>query len=131
MISSAELRKIARARFLDATALLRAKRYDGAYYLSGYSIELALKARICRTLKWPDFPESAQDFKGFQSIKTHDLEVLLRFSGIENRIKQKYMLEWSVVLDWNHEKRYQPVGQSSVQQATNMLTCAKRLLTVI
>ena|ERR1051325_7653935 len=112
MISSVELRKIAKARLLDATALLKAKRYDGAYYLAGYAIELALKARICRTLKWSGFPESAQDFKGLQSIKTHDLEILLRFSGIESRLKQKHMTEWSVVLNWNPEKRYQPVGQS-------------------
>jgi hypothetical protein len=131
MISSGELRKIAKARWLDAAALLKARRYDGAYYLSGYAIELALKARICRTLKWPGFPESAQEFKGLQSIKTHDLEMLLRFSGIEGRIKQKHLPEWSVVLDWNPEKRYQPIGHSSLQQATDMLTSAKRLLTAI
>ena len=131
MISSAELRKIARARWFDARALLQARRFDGAYYLAGYSIELALKARICRTLKWRGFPESANEFHGLQSVKTHDLEILLRFSGIEQRIKQKHMPEWSLVLDWNPEKRYQPVGQSSLQQATDMLTSAKRLLTVL
>jgi HEPN domain-containing protein len=75
MISTKDLRAIARARLRDAQVLLRAKRFDAAFYLCGYAIELALKARICRTLKWPGFPESAQDFKGFQLVKTHDLEV--------------------------------------------------------
>ena len=84
MISTKDLRTIARARLRDAQVLLRAKRFDGAWYLCGYAVELALKARICRTLKWPGFPESAQDFKGLQSVKTHDLDILLRFSGVED-----------------------------------------------
>lgn len=131
MIATASLRAIAKARLRDAQVLLQAKRYDGAFYLCGYAVELALKARICRTLRWSGFPETGQDFKGLQSIKTHDLEILLRFSGIEDRIRRKYLTEWSVLLDWNPEKRYQSIGQSTQQQATDMLTCAKRLLAVI
>ena len=131
MIATSDLRAIAKARLRDAQVLLRARRFDGAFYLCGYSVEVALKARICRTLKWSGFPETGQDFKGLQSIRTHDLEILLRFSGIEDRIKRKHMSEWSVVLDWNPEKRYQSIGQSTQQQATDMLTCAKRLLAVI
>src|SRR5437667_12331694 len=87
MISTKDLRAIARARLRDAQVLLRAKRFDGAFYLCGYAIELALKARICRTLRWSSFPQSAQEFKGLQSVKTHDLEVLLRFSGVGDRVR--------------------------------------------
>jgi HEPN domain-containing protein len=81
MLSTKDLRAIARARLEDARVLLQAKRYDGALYLCGYAIELALKARICRTLRWLGFPDSDKDFKGLSSLKTHDLEVLLRFLG--------------------------------------------------
>ncbi len=76
-------------------------------------------------------PTIGPGIQGVQSIKTHDLEVLLRFSGIEDRVKRKHLPEWSVVLDWNPEKRYQSIGQSTQQQATDMLTCAKKLLAVI
>jgi len=131
VIATSDLRDIAKARLRDAQVLLRARRFDGAFYLCGYSVELALKSRICRTLKWGGFPQTGQEFHGLQSIKTHDLEVLLRFSGIEERVKRKHMSEWPVVLDWNPEKRYQSIGQSTQQQATDMLTCAKRLLAVI
>ena len=82
MISTQDLRAIARARLRDAQVLLRAKRFDGAFYHCGYAVELALKARICRTLKWYGFPETAQDFKGFQLLRIHDVEILLGFSGI-------------------------------------------------
>jgi len=131
MISTKDLRAIARARLRDAQVLLRAKRFDGAFYLCGYAIELALKARICRTLKWSGFPESAQEFKGLQSVKTHDLEVLLKFSGIEDRVKAKHLREWSAVLGWNPEKRYQAIGASKAQDAADMVECVGRLSGVL
>ncbi len=126
-----ELRTISRARLRDAQALLKAKRFDGAFYLCGYAVEIALKARISQTLRWPGFPQNSKEFEGVQSVKTHDLEVLLRFSGIGDRIKRKHLSEWSLVLDWNPEKRYQSIGQATEQQATEMLKAAKRLLEVI
>jgi hypothetical protein len=102
-----------------------------AFYLCGYAVELTLKARICRTLGWPGFPESAQDFKGLQSVRTHDLEVLLRFSGVEARVRAKHLADWSVALEWNPEKRYQVIGQSTAPQAAAMVNCVKRLLEVL
>ena len=49
MISIADLRAIAVARLDDAKALSANGRADGAAYVCGYAIELALKARICAT----------------------------------------------------------------------------------
>ena len=89
MIASRAMRAIARARVRDAQALLRARRFDGAFYLAGYAIEVALKARICRTLRWSGFPETSSEFNGLQSLRTHDLEILLRFSGVEGRVRAK------------------------------------------
>jgi len=31
---------------------------DGATYLCGYAVEVALKFRICLTLNWPEFPST-------------------------------------------------------------------------
>ena len=92
---------------------------------------MALKARICRTLKWTGFPNAVQDFKGLQSLKTHDLEILLRLSGVEARVRAKQLAEWSVVLGWTPEKRYQPIGKSTQQEATEMVAAAKGLLEVL
>jgi len=131
MISTNDLRSAARAYLRDATVLLRAKRYDGAYYLCGYAVELALKARICRTLRWPGFPQTRSDFEGLQSLKTHDLEVLLQFTGVGARVKAKYLAEWSFVLNWNPEKRYQKTGNSTQQDAADMVASAKKLLAAL
>jgi hypothetical protein len=131
MISTKDLKAIARARLRDAQVLLRAKRFDGAFYLCGYAVELALKARICRTLKWAGFPDSGSEIRGMQSIRTHDLDLLLRFSGVEARVKAKHPAEWSVVLRWSPERRYLPVGLSSAQETADMIACVQRLLEVL
>lgn len=111
--------------------LLRAKRFDGAFYLAGYAVEVALKARIYRTLRWTEFPDAASEFQGLQSLKSHDLSILLRFSGVESTIKATHFSEWSACSTWRPEKRYQPVGSHTVQQATELVTSAKRLLEVL
>ncbi len=56
MISVATLRALSAARLEDARALLAAGQNEGAIYLCGYAVELALKARICETLDWTRFP---------------------------------------------------------------------------
>ena len=97
MITIADLRKLARARLIDAQVLYNGSRYDAVVYFCGYVVEVALKARICRTLKWSGFPEDNKDFQSLQSFKTHDLNILLKLSGIEAKIKASYKREWSVV----------------------------------
>ena len=78
MIPVTEFDKIARARLDDAKTLFAAARFDGATYLCGYAVEVALKARICRTLNWPEFPSTGSEFQAYRSFQTHELDVLLR-----------------------------------------------------
>lgn len=129
MISPNDLKGIARARLKDSQVLYRNGRYDGAVYLCGYAIEVALKARICRTLKWTDFPPN--DSKDYQNFKVHNLSVLLKFTGIEISIKTKSLSEWSVVEKWRSESRYNPVGTATPTEAQDMIESAKKLLRVL
>jgi len=86
---------------------------DGAAYLCGYAVELALKARICITLNWEGFPQTRSEFDGFSSFKTHRLDVLLVLSGQEQRIKTEQLREWSAVVTWDPEARYKVVGHAA------------------
>ena len=132
MILPNELRTIARARLKDAEVLLTATRYDGSVYLCGYSVEIALKARVCRTLKWPGFPSTNKEFEGYHSFRTHDLDVLLHLSGAEVKIKHpKYLAAWSVVATWEPGTRYKRIGTATSIDATNMINAAKVLLGVL
>src|SRR6266480_3104755 len=125
MISPTELKAIARARIKDAEALLAAGRYDGSVYLCGYSVELALKARICRTLKWTGFPSTNKEFEGYHSFRTHNLDVLLHLSGAEKKIKQpKHIVAWSVVATWEPAARYRLIGTATFANASDMIRAA-------
>lgn len=131
MIDRTELRKIARERLKDAKVLLKSGRYDGAIYLGGYVVEIALKNQICKTLKWKGFPQSRGEFQNFQSFKTHNLDVLLSLSGVEDKIKTAYIAEWSVVVSWDPEARYNVIGTASKSDAELLIEAAEKLLGVL
>ncbi|MET0264010.1 MAG: hypothetical protein ABW202_00205 [Duganella sp.] len=128
MLSIKNLQELAVARLDDARVLCAAQRLEGAYYLSGYSVELALKAQICRTLRWPGFPETNKEFERFSSFKVHNLEVLLKLSGREESVKRRYLAEWTTVKRWLPEWRYLPVGATSRGDVEDMLYAASTLL---
>lgn len=128
MLTRDELLKIARARLRDAEVLFRSRRYDGAMYLCGYAIEIKLKARICRTLHWNEYPATK---RGYQSFKIHDLDMLLHLSGVESKIKSNFFAEWSAVVVWDPSARYKPIGSASKQDAKLMIESAKTLLRVL
>jgi|SRR5262245_30288627 len=130
MISVAELDNIAAARLGDAKALLAAGRFDGATYLCGYAVEVSLKARICRVLNWPDFPSTGGEFQAYRSFQTHELDVLLRLSGQEARIKQNSFALWNTVAVWKAESRYNVVGTAQQADAAAMIEAAELLLAV-
>ncbi|KPA10913.1 DNA-binding protein [Candidatus Magnetomorum sp. HK-1] len=119
-----QIDSIVEARLIDAEVLLNSKRFDGSVYLCGYAIELGLKKRICETLKWNEYPTNRK----YTTFKTHDLDVLLHLSGIEDNIKVNYLSEWSIVSQWNPEARYKPIGKIQKTDATNMLVSAKEII---
>jgi HEPN domain-containing protein len=128
MIPRSDLRGIARARLKDSVALFDRGRYDGANYLCGYAVELALKARICRTLNWLGFPSTRAEFSAYQSFRTHSLDILLTLSGWEQKTLSRYPTEWSVVVDWDPELRYTIAGTATARDAREMIEAARILV---
>lgn len=128
MITPQELQRLARSRLAEARVLYNNEKYDGAAYLCGYAMEAALKARICRTLRWNGYPDTRREFEGYQSFRTHDLVVLLSLTGIESRITTRHSAAWTRIKGWNPEMRYRPIGSVTQQDAFDMLIAAAELL---
>ncbi len=128
MISTQELKRIASARLEDAKILYQAKRFDGAFYLCGYAVELTLKTKICKILKWSGFPSTKKEFEGLQSFKTHSLDLLLKLSGQEGKIKIGYLADWSIVVKWDAEKRYSIIGTVNPKEASDMIESAEMVI---
>jgi hypothetical protein len=75
VIDLTDFEEIANARFEDAVTLAMYDRYDGAIYLCGFAVEIALKIRITKEHGLLSFPETKDEFRNFSvfKIKTHDL----------------------------------------------------------
>jgi len=134
MIAISDLHKTAR-EYLRAAKLLRTRRsYDASVYLCGYAVEIALKARICRTLNWTTgFPDTDAEFRVKGNIKIHDLEALLDYTGLQHRVRSVtgYLGDWSVVNKWNPKQRYQPRGTKTLADANSMIVSTQVLLKVL
>jgi len=104
VLTRSDLQELTRTRLREARALLKAHHYHGAYYLTGYAVECALKACIARTTKRYDFP----DKKVVNHSYTHDIEKLLRTAGLQSILnEEKVVRNWAIVKDWNEESRYE------------------------
>lgn len=128
VISIAELGVLSLARLEDAKVLIAASRNEGAVYVCGYAIELALKKRVCVTLGWIEYPDDGKGTDKYKTFKTHDLEILLHLSGVESVVKTKYLAEWSVVVSWNPEIRYSSAKQNNAQA---MIESTEKLLQIL
>ncbi len=121
-----DLKVLVQERLDDAKALLDAGRYSGAVYICGYVVELGLKKKICETLNWDEYPTDSQ----YKTLKTHELEVLLHFSGVKKFVIENLTAEWSVVSKWDPEKRY-ATRQVIRADAESMIKSAEMLLRVL
>lgn len=103
-----DLQRLTRIRLREARVLLNNRHYEGAYYLLGYAVECAFKARIARQTKRYDFP----DLKLAKEVYTHDLNKLLKLSGLEPEHQREsgrnptFELNWTIVKDWSEQARY-------------------------
>jgi hypothetical protein len=107
--TSQEIKDLAYLRLSEAEILCDKCKYDGAFYLAGYSVELMLKAKICEHWGIPNlFAETNYARVSFnfgnscaitdgdlqtrllkiatnalrKELKTHDINFLLLFSGV-------------------------------------------------
>lgn len=108
-MNRAQLQKLANARLRDAQTLLRKGRYSGAYYLTGYAVECALKSCIAKQINKYDFPNKELA----KEVTIHDLIKLLALSGLGPEHKSEcnrnhsFELNWAIVKDWRVETRYE------------------------
>jgi hypothetical protein len=79
-----EFQALAVERLADADALLKAGRYAGAYYISGYAIECALKTCIARKTNQDDFPP-----RDAARYCVHDIPKLLDGAGLGPAFEQE------------------------------------------
>ena len=144
-----EIKQLAYERLSEAEILCSHGKYDGAFYLAGYSIELMLKAKVCEHLGVDNlFDEKPQSVvygvsEVRKSVKTHDIAVLIIFSGLrrkfeidksENKVLEQTntrLFHDSGHCTWNEQIRYQSIGSQNsvnVQRLIELLQHKEGLL---
>jgi HEPN domain-containing protein len=133
LVSTAELRRISTTRLGDAKILLKNGRFDGAGYLCGYAMELALKLKVCQFRNWEGQPENEREDPSYQILRTHNLNGLMQLTSInvQREIKGRYFTEWSIIRSWRPEARYHPIGSVTRGDAAALLQAADTLLKLL
>jgi hypothetical protein len=100
-------------RLREAEFLMAADEWSGAYYLSGYAVECALKAIIARQFQADTIPD--RDL--IRRVFSHDPVELLRLTGAEaalveaSGIDPAFGANWDVVSLWNEQSRYEIIDE--------------------
>jgi HEPN domain-containing protein len=108
-VNRSDLKLVAEIRLIEAKALINKRYYDGAYYLTGYSVECALKSCIAKKTRRYDFPDRRIVVDSY----THDLGQLIKVAGLQEALRLEaqrdgdFEVNWAIVKDWNEASRYE------------------------
>lgn len=121
--TKSQLQQLAQERLDAAQALLEASVWSSAYYLAGYAVELSLKASIAGKFRSDEIP----DKKFVNDIHTHDLRILLKLSGLEQRFQADTRLNpalqdnWVMTSDWRETSRYEMKTRAEAQDLVSAI----------
>lgn len=135
-----EIKKLAFERLSEAEILCSNGKFDGAFYLAGYSVELLLKAKICERFGIPNlFDEQNKMVNAIsgigevrKAVKTHNLFALLIMSNLKPKFdagttKNKHLLKSNSLLfgNWDENSRYKPCGSMNPAEVKDLILVLK------
>lgn len=132
-----EIKRIAIERLEEAAILCDSEKYDGAFYLAGYSIELMLKAKICERFDVENLFDEKVNKDGINkvrnTVKLHDISLLLIFSGLRKKLdveKENNIILGKTIARlfdaenkclWDEKSRYQPIGSQNADDVRELI----------
>jgi hypothetical protein len=140
-----EIKHLAYSRLEEAEILCAAGKYDGAFYLAGYSIELMLKAKVCEHWGIYNLFDSQCDIADIghirKAVQIHDIRLLFIFSGLRIKLQtelysgNKELMELYGYLIagtgkhenclWSEQVRYQPIGSKKPKEVERVIELLK------
>jgi HEPN domain-containing protein len=123
-VTRADFQQLADVRLQEAKVLLDAGQWDGAYYLAGYAVEVALKACIIKRVMATDaFPEK----KFSENCWTHDLGKLFDLAGLMPAWTAAMAADpvlsgnWGIAKLWYEQVRYHRVAEVEAKRLYNAI----------
>ncbi|MDR7035260.1 hypothetical protein [Mesorhizobium sp. BE184] len=112
-----DLQAYAQAKVDDSILLLNHHRWSNAYYLAGYSVELALKACIARQVSTDTIPDKAI----LNGVLSHEYGKLIGLAGLKGDLKEAqdanadFAANWGIVSEWSPDARYRGCAAMEAQ----------------
>lgn len=125
-MNRATLQQLSDERIADASALLAATQWAGAYYIAGYALECALKSCVLAYIDQTGI--IFEDKKYAQNCWTHDIEDLVRQAGLtierDKAAGTNIPLgqNWMVAKDWSEASRYRTSTKLQAEKLFHALT---------
>jgi hypothetical protein len=112
-----DIQTLAWMKHNDAFQLLEVGGYDSAFYLGGYTVELMLKARICKQIGIDNFFDFEDDVEkplgkeAYKPFKVHDVTQLSVLGGMRPDLQvalqdKDFGEHWTSVCKWSEKYRY-------------------------
>jgi len=127
LLNRDKLRQLCESRLEEARGLFENRLWTGAYYFAGLGVECALKSCLASDVEKYDFPDKEFVIKTYD----HDLERLLKLNRAlwvqfkaEAKPGGKLFSNWSLVKDWDNEKRYDVIEEFDAKRFYEAVTDA-------
>jgi hypothetical protein len=118
-VSRADFQQLADVRLGEAKALLDLGMWDGAYYLAGYALEVALKACIIKAVMGTDaflekkFSERCYSHKVGELVELAGLQATWTTAAAADPVFTGY---WGLARDWSEQKRYHRMTEDEAKR---------------
>lgn len=112
-----DLQTLAAAKLADGQMLLEHGRWSNAYYLSGYSVELGLKACIARQISADTIPDKAI----LKDVLSHEFLKLIGLAGLRAELRDQqnadaeFAANWAISTEWSPDARYRACSAMEAQ----------------
>lgn len=122
-----DLQQLSLRKVESAFALVEQKHWSNAYYLAGYSIEMALKAVISKQISSDTIPDKTL----INKVYTHDINQLLGLAGLKSDHEKMvsedstFAANWSICSEWSPESRYQERSSAEAHYLLTAMTEAE------
>jgi len=138
MPSRSQLKIIANSRLKTVRILIKAKDWQMAAYMMAMTLEIALKALICKKLNLTKYPDHHRDNTVQHFFKTHNLRNLALLAGLNqeltntNQLSKKWKKFISIFPTKNWpDIRYMPANKWSETEIQAMMSALSVILTKI
>jgi len=116
-ITRSDFQRLSELHLREAAALRASGHHEGVYYLAGYAVECALKARICSLRLQDQFLPRVDVVRDLYS---HDLGRLLALARLESILvaDPAVMLKryWDAIREWTEGSRYAFPSQTEAEE---------------